>query len=368
MPRIYPKTKYLQKFGTPEESEEARSNFYHEPWISAASNGKVLYNVDTSKWLKQYLTFKILSSGVICWKSKSLPKTIEYRINGGNWTSLTSTASGATFSVSVGDTVEFRGNNEGYATSQSAYSYFNGTTARFIAKGNIMSLINSEDFENSTSLVGWAFSCLFYGCSTLVDAYQLLLPATEFTTSSTMTTAQAAYRMMFQDCSNLERGPMELPVLTLKGASYEMMFYGCSKLIQAPEIKATFVGGYSLGHMFYHCSSLLAPPPYIIADNNNQGYGMKCMFQGCTSLTYSPYIDIQNPGIQFFNQTFNGCSSLKKITCVITKLNASDEFHSWVSGVPSTGEFIKHPSANWSRGNNGIPTGWTVTDADIPQS
>ena len=77
-----------------------------------------------------YLTFKVLSNGTISWKALGgLTKTIDYSINNGEWTSITSTEAGATINVSEGDHVRFRGQNTTYATSKSLYSGFEGGTA-----------------------------------------------------------------------------------------------------------------------------------------------------------------------------------------------------------------------------------------------
>ena len=37
----------------------------------------------------------------------------------------------------------------------------------------------------------------------------------------------------------------------------------------------------------------------------------------------------------------------------------------WVSGVNSTGTFVKNSSAQWDvTGANGVPTGWTIQTAN----
>ncbi len=100
-----------------------------------------------------YLTFRILTSGTICWKAfGNLTKTLEYKINNGEWTPITSTSGGVTISVAKDDVVRFRGSNTTYATSKSAYSGFEGGTATYDIEGNIMSLLYGDDFAESTTL------------------------------------------------------------------------------------------------------------------------------------------------------------------------------------------------------------------------
>ena len=102
---------------------------------------------------KDYLTFKALTAGTICWKAfGGLTKTIEYSVNNGTWTSITSTAAGENITVAANDIVRFRGNNTAYATSKSAYSGFEGGTAQVDIEGNIMSLLYGDGFASSTTL------------------------------------------------------------------------------------------------------------------------------------------------------------------------------------------------------------------------
>jgi hypothetical protein len=44
-----------------------------------------------------------------------------------------------------------------------------------------------------------------------------------------------------------------------------------------------------------------------------------------------------------------------------TDISASNCLNSWVSGVSSTGTFVKNVAATWNvTGKNGIPSGWTI--------
>ena len=102
---------------------------------------------------KDYLTFKILSPGTIAWKAfGGLTKTIEYSVNNGSWTSITSTAEGATINVVADDIVRFRGSETTYATSKSLYSGFEGGTAQIDIEGNIMSLLYGDGFASNSEL------------------------------------------------------------------------------------------------------------------------------------------------------------------------------------------------------------------------
>ena len=65
-----------------------------------------------------YLTFKIVSDGIIRWRYEdpgNRPKVIYYRINGGNWNMLDGISfSRSSFGVKENDYVEFKGDNNEY--------------------------------------------------------------------------------------------------------------------------------------------------------------------------------------------------------------------------------------------------------------
>lgn len=174
-----------------------------------------------------YLTFEILSSGNINWccnNNSPTLSTIEYRKNGGEWISITSSMNGVNIGVVAGDILEFRGDNAAYSDGSTRFGMFGDgkTTAQFKAKGNIMSLINSTDFENLKSFTSnYTFRAMFNRCSTLMDISELVLPATGLTTGS--------YRFMFQACTSITTAP-KLPATTLTSECYQGMFAGCSSL------------------------------------------------------------------------------------------------------------------------------------------
>jgi len=65
----------------------------------------------------------------------------------------------------------------------------------------------------------YAFQYLFYNCTAITDASELLLPAT--------TLADYCYGDMFHGCTSLTAVP-ELPATTLASRCYYYMFYGCT--------------------------------------------------------------------------------------------------------------------------------------------
>ena len=60
---------------------------------------------------------------------------------------------------------------------------------------------------------------------------------------------------------------------------------------------------------------------------------------------------------------FASCTSLTAITCLATDISATNCTTNWVNGVAASGTFTKAASMeSWTRGNNGIPSNWTVQD------
>lgn len=322
-------SKYLSLF---EQDSEYRESSKTLPNVSNVIEDEAVYYQDD--YSGEYLTFKILSDGEIGWKSNhanTTLKTIQYSINNGEWTSITSSTEGTTFNVQIGDVVRFKGDNTQYGTSNSYYNSFT-STCKFSIRGNIMSLL-SDDFSTLTTLPSTlTFTGLFRGCINLIDADELLLPAT-----------------------------------TLKIHCYSRMFDGCSALMKAPNLQATTIAGSCYQYMFNGCSSLLNAPSLPATTISNYCYAE--MFQGCTSLTEAPVLPATRLQLFSYQSMFSGCSSLNHITCLATDISATDCTTNWVSGVATTGTFVKAAGMeNWNIDDvNGIPHGWETKSRVITQ-
>ena len=331
-----------------------------------------------SEYAGQYLTFEIVEGGSITWKvtSNDIAKTIEYSVNGGGWNKLTSSTNGATFNVSKGDRVRFRGNNTRYATGIFSYNSFT-TTCKFNVIGNIMSLIAGDSFASASSLSAtYTFERLFYQCSGLLSAEKMVLGATTlmnycyeglFYNCSSLnkapdlpakTMADFYYRYMFFGCKSLESAP-KLPATTVAKDCYTMMFGECSALKSAPALPAMTMANYCYSSMFQNCTALTSAPQLpatTLASNCYAG-----MFTGCTALTTAPTLPATTLATRCYSSMFDGCTSLSSITCLATNISASNCLQGWVKGVKSSGTFTKSSSmSSWPTGTNGIPQGWTV--------
>ena len=339
------------------------------------------------------LTFDIISGGTIYWNSAY--DSIEYNRNGYGWGTLPSS-----LDVYAGDEIQFRGNYFSYGNFSAS------TNTRFSVRGNIMSLIDGTGFTKETSLgTNGGLEVLFEGCGGLINACELILPATALTNNcynrmfngcTSLTTApelpattlanycytsmfagctsltsapelpataltEYCYSNMFQGCTSLTTAP-ELPPITLANYCYQYMFRGCTSLTTAPELPATTLAQFCYTSMFSGCTSLTTAPS-ILPATTLATYCYSSMFQGCASLTTAPALPATTLAIYCYRYMFQGCTSLNYIKCLAIYKSASGCTNGWVNGVASSGTFVKHPSTSWSRGVDGVPNDWTITNS-----
>lgn len=300
------------------------------------------------------MTFEILSAGTVIWKTQDegTEVTIEYSKDKGlTWSSITSTDEGVAIPAQTGDIIQFRGyrGNQGIRCAT-----FSGTTAEFELYGNLMSLVNGDDYQEIDTLKNMtadAFAKLFSFCPGLVDASNLVLPATTLTFR--------CYIGMFYGCTSLTTAP-ELPATTLASTCYTGMFRGCTSLTTSPELPATTLTEFCYSNMFENCTSLTTAPELPATILTDSCYNS--MFKGCTSLTTAPELPAKTLSYLCYFTMFSGCSNLNYIKCLATDISATMCTHSWIMGVAPTGTFVKDANATWGTdyGYDGIPANWTV--------
>ena len=95
-------------------------------------------------------------------------------------------------------------------------------------------------------------------------------------------------------------------------------------------------------------------------------YTFRNLFMGCTGLTSAENFVLPSTALTegCYMYMFSGCSSLNYIKCLATDISATNCTYNWVYDVSSSGTFIKNSNmSDWTTGDNGIPSGWTVQDA-----
>lgn len=203
-------------------------------------------NTEEEDPTEQYLTFTFNEAGALYWTDRhetQTSRTIEYSLNDGPWTSVTSAYSGSGTTLHRGtlianvtnrDKIRVRGVNNTYCRYVAGgwYYQFFHSTASYSLSGNIMSLIYGEDFKNKTAFPAgstYNYSCMFYDMigingnnnTQLEDVDGLVMPATTLT--------ESCYESMFQGCTNLVSAPF-LPATTGATNCYKNMYNGCSNL------------------------------------------------------------------------------------------------------------------------------------------
>ena len=190
---------------------------------------------------------------------------VEYKINDGSWTayaswpadaaSITSSTGnwpvsfGDAIHVTAGDKVSFRGDNASYYGNGTGYECHITSTADVYVYGNMMSLVDADDFSTLATLTGdWNFAKLFklptvnlwdppVTVTTIKShpTYDIVLPATTLT--------NYCYNGLFAGCSGITRAP-KLPATTMKIGCYAEMFRATS-IVEAPALPTTVFQPYS---------------------------------------------------------------------------------------------------------------------------
>lgn len=197
-----------------------------------------------------YLTFIALDNGSFTWQidASETPKTISYSTDEGQtWTELTAVQNPTPINMAAGDRIMLKGE------ITSTYDSYYSRTASFRfnlpvdVQGNIMSLINGDNFAGVTTLTSDnTFNSLFYqsnlsGDNGIINAKNLVLPATTLTSR--------CYSGLFANNNNLTSVP-NLPATNLAEYCYSGMFSGCTSLTSAPNLPATTLAEYCYRYMF----------------------------------------------------------------------------------------------------------------------
>ena len=343
----------------------------------------------------QYLTFEALEDGTFTFigiNSNSLSYSLD---DGHTWTALASGTASPT--VTSGNKIMWKGTCTPVFSGSGKFS----STGTFNTYGNAMSIVHGDNFRNSTTISDYqfknlfketkvvnaenlvlsattlAYECyqfMFQGCTSLTRApelpattlaygcYQYMFyGCTSLTTAPELpaeTLATNCYSGMFDTCKSLTTAP-ELPATTLADSCYDDMFNGCTSLTSAPELPATTLAYGCYSQMFNNCTSLVNAP--VLPATTLATYCYFSMFYGCTSLTTAPELPATTLADLCYRDMFRGCTGLNYIKCLATDISASECTSNWVSGVASSGTFVKAASmTSWTTDTSGIPTGWTV--------
>lgn len=317
--------KYLKKFDTHTEYEEYIASDYDKPNVSlCVAENEVHYNPIPHDYSNDYLTFVARADGTFTFSGLT-SNTLSYSLdNGSTWTELANNT--PTPTVASGNKILWKCDNLTTSALNGPGRFF--STSQFDVEGNIMSLIYGDNFIGQTTLTSRSiFSGLFSGNTNVIEAENLLLPATQLSTG--------CYLKMFCGCTNLISAP-DLPAKTLSTSGYCSMFESCTSLTKAPKTL-----------------------PTTLASSGCCG-----MFANCTSLVNAPELPATTLASKCYWVMFLNCSSLRYIKAMFTTTPSASYTENWVNGVAANGTFVKNSAAQWNvSGANGIPNGWTVETA-----
>ena len=239
------------------------------------------------------LTLEALTAGTV--RVNSPKAGMQYTLNNGAKTAMSGTT---TIDVAAGDKVAFYGNGTAINIYQGTNIY--GGSAEVKVYGNIMSLVDEDDFATATTLTeNNTFIFFFNYNNKLKDASGLLLPAT--------TLAPSCYSFMFMGCNALTAAP-ELPATELAPSCYSNMFMGCKALTAAPELPATTMADNCYSGMFNGCTALTSAPTLPAETLAESCYSS--MFSGCSNLTAAPALPAETLAESCYSYMFSGCSNL----------------------------------------------------------
>lgn len=212
-----------------------------------------------------------------------------------------------TFDVVAGEKLILKATNSAaYGDIDPSLATRIASTADIYVYGNVMSLVNSQNFASVTTLPSaMQFACLF---------------GSDGETNTTI--------------KNHPTKDIIIGGTTLTDMCYVNMFAGCQGLTRAPELPAT-----TMTLTCYHN-----------------------MFMNCTGLTIAPVLPAPALTGECYSGMFHGCSNLNYVKCLATSI----EEHStgdWLYGVAAEGTFIAADGmTGWTTGPSGIPTGWRTTE------
>lgn len=87
------------------------------------------------------------------------------------------------------------------------------------------------------------------------------------------------------------------------------------------------------------------------------------MFNYCLNLTTAPELPATTLVDYCYRSMFESSKKLNYVKCLATNISASNCTTNWLNDVASAGTFVRDCNTQWSSGNSGIPSGWTVVDA-----
>lgn len=117
--------------------------------------------------------------------------------------------------------------------------------------------------------------------------------------------------------------------------------------------------------MFNGNTNIISAENLILPATTLIGRAYHSMFAQCSNLEKAPVLPAKTLEANCYNAMFVNCAKLNYIKCLATDISAANCTQYWLINVSPTGTFVKDANiTNWPSGGDGIPSGWTVQDAE----
>lgn len=314
------------------------NTYLHTAYVEADNKVHYYTDEDVRDYSKEYFTIESLEDGNnVYWRTtvnnSGLFKTIEISLDlGKTWNSYRSSFSdNLVATLNKGDKLWARGTNSAYGISTGC-SHFE-LSKEYIVYGNIMSIIDKDNYQNNKTLTtSYPLNRQFQN-SQIISAENLILPATTLT--------MGAYEYMFYNCKKLKIGPKELVNSSGGNNVYNRMFYECTSLKTSPDIKRNkfesrdctlmfynsgieelkiqsdiTIGYQSFYQICYICNKLKKIPDTLSILVNSSDGSFQQAFYNCINLRGPLTLTISGENLRSntFESAFYGCSSLNNVT------------------------------------------------------
>jgi len=308
-----------------------------------------VYETSSDKWYKlnnlgNYEEYGIYGSGrtITYYEGKlTIDGDYEYQYSGSSWVNV-GEISGDThdYSQYYLTLQALESGTIGFSAGTVDYSTDSGSTWNTLAQGNTISVSQGDEvlFKKSGSIPTENYGIGTFTSSCRFNVYGNIMSMQEgdnFATATTIANYEFYFKRLFAESKVVSAENMVLPATTLRKFCYNELFKGSTYLTTPPKV---------------------FPATALTQDCYSQSYN------GCTSLTKSPVLPALTAARASYGWMFPNCTSLSEVTCLATDVSADYATYDWLSNVASSGTFYKNPNASWSRGTNGIPSGWNVED------
>lgn len=154
----------------------------------------------------------------------------------------------------------------------------------------------------------------------------------------------------------------------VRNVTFANLFRGCTTIVNAKDlILPTFTSYYTyiFYYMFYGCTSLVSSPALVSSELSTACYSG--LYRECSNLAQSQVLLAPNL-VGFCYRNMFQATKVNNVKCLATDISANECVTNWLLNVSSTGTFIQTSGVTWPRGASGIPTRWVdVEKRTMPQ-